>query len=80
MTNEEITMALLQIAPTAQWRLSGDDYSNIEWYSEEKKPTLTQVKNAITNIESLNNQKAEQKQAVLDRLGITEEELRLLGL
>lgn len=80
MTNEEITRALLTIAPDAQWRLQGDDYSDIEWYSETKKPTITQIRNAITNAESLATEKLAQKQAVLDRLGITEDELRLLGL
>lgn len=80
MTNEEITLALLQIAPDAQWRLQGDDYSDIEWYSETKKPTLTQIKNAITNAEADAEKKKADRQAVLDRLGITEDELRLLGL
>ena len=80
MTNEEITIALLTIAPDAQWRLQGDDYSDIEWYSETKKPTITQIRNAITNAEAAAAQKLLAKQAVLDRLGITEDELRLLGL
>lgn len=76
MTNEEITKALLQIAPDAQWRLQGDDYSDIEWYSETKKPTLTQIKNAITDLSNAEQQKQILKQAVLDKLGITEAELR----
>lgn len=80
MTNEEITKALLSIAPDAQWRLQGDDYSDIEWYSETKKPTITQIRNAITNADAAAAEKLLAKQAVLDRLGITEDELRLLGL
>lgn len=80
MTNEEITKALLAIAPDAQWRLQGDDYSDIEWYSETKKPTITQIRNAITNADAAAAEKLLAKQAVLDRLGITEDELRLLGL
>ena len=50
MTNEQIRLALLNIAPEAKYNLSGDDYANIEWLSPEAKPSEAAV---IAEIELL---------------------------
>ncbi len=50
MTNVEITKALQDIRPGAEWTLSGDDYANIEWLdTNQTKPTLAQIQAAIAN-------------------------------
>lgn len=50
MTNTEITKALHDIRPGAEWTLSGNDYANIEWLdTKQTKPTLAQIQAAIAN-------------------------------
>jgi len=50
MTTDEITKALHDIRPGAEWTLSGDDYANIEWLdTNQTKPTLAQIQAAIAN-------------------------------
>ena len=82
MTNEQIRLALLNIAPEAKYNLSGDDYSNIEWLSPEAKPSEAAV---IAEIELLPAKAAKAaadqaaaKAALLAKLGITADEAALL--
>jgi hypothetical protein len=82
MTNEQIRLALLNIAPQAKYNLSGDDYANIEWLSPEAKPSEAAV---IAEIELLPAKaakaaadKAAAKAALLAKLGITADEAALL--
>ena len=50
MTHKEIIEALSQLRRNAQWLLSGDDYSKIEWLdAEQTKPTLSQIQAEIAN-------------------------------
>jgi hypothetical protein len=68
--------------PGAQWSLNGDDYSGLTWLSDTTKPTKKQLDDlwaevqaeAITEEENKKSAKA----ALLDRLGITEAEAKLL--
>jgi hypothetical protein len=82
MTNEQIRLALLNIAPEAKYNLSGDDYANIEWLSPEAKPSEAAV---IAEIELLPAKAAKAaadqaaaKAALLAKLGITADEAALL--
>ena len=82
MTNEQIRLALLNIAPEAKYNLSGDDYANIEWLSSEAKPSEAAV---IAEIELLPAKAAKAaadqaaaKAALLAKLGITADEAALL--
>ena len=48
--NEKIAEALLVIRPNAQWSLSGDDYSNLQWLdNEQSAPSWEEVKAEIDN-------------------------------
>lgn len=80
MTNLEIVKALEYLAPKAEWVLSGDDYSKIEWKSSDRKPTLEEIEAEIAMIPTRENElkmAAEaKKSAVLSKLGISEDELR----
>ena len=50
MTHKEIIVALSQIRPNAEWTLSGEDYSKIEWLDDNQtKPTLAEIQAAINN-------------------------------
>ena len=68
--------------PGSQWSLNGDDYSGLTWLSDTTKPTKKQLDDlwaevqaeAITEEENKKSAKA----ALLDRLGITEAEAKLL--
>ena len=49
----DITHALQSLKPAAQWALSGDAYSNLEWLDESQtKPTEEEVTAKVT---ALNN-------------------------
>ena len=81
MTHNEIVKALQILAPKAEWTLDGDDYSGLNWLDETiAKPTKQAIENEIANPTTppeeieLANKKAE----ILNRLGITEEEAKLL--
>ena len=77
-TNKQITDALLRLIPGAQWTLAGDDYSNISWHCECVQPTLEEIELEIAKEPEIAAAKATQRQAILDRLGLTAEEAALL--
>lgn len=79
----EITKAIQRLRPTAEFSFQNDDYSTIKWdVLEGEAPTLAEIDATIEQIKIDEAQaeatKAAQKAALLNRLGITEEEARLL--
>ena len=82
MTHEEIIEAIKHLAPQAEWTLSGNDYNDIVWLSDSSKPSLTEIEAEIALIpirkEQAKAAKEHERAALLERLGITEEEARLL--
>jgi hypothetical protein len=78
-----IVDAIKLLKPGSQFVLKEDDYSTIEWHIlDGDAPTQSEIDAAIEQVK-LNDQNATdaaqtQKQAVLDRLGITADEARLL--
>ena len=49
----DITSALLSLKPGAQWTLSGEDYSGLEWLdSSQTKPTETEVNSKISELDN----------------------------
>ena len=65
-----------------EWLLNGDDYSGLTWLSDTAKPTKATLDNLWPTVQAEIaaevETKATQKAALLDRLGITEEEARIL--
>ena len=64
------------------WELSGDEYENIIWKSDDTKPTKKQLDDLYPIVKA-EEAKAEEardrkRQEVLDRLGITAEELKTI--
>jgi hypothetical protein len=73
---------LEMLCPTGGWIISDDDFDSIQWVDERPKCTKAQF---VAGFDKYDTWKVEQnaaksvdKAALLDRLGITAEEARLL--
>lgn len=74
MTHKEITKALRDLCPHAEWTLSGDNYADLQWLdTKTSKPTLAQIQAAIGNPLPERVPTVEEKLAVS---GLTLEELK----
>ena len=49
ITNQQIAIALTQLAPNSNWVLLGNNYDDIKWLSEDTKPSWAQVQAEINN-------------------------------
>ena len=82
MTHDEIIKALYNLAPKDEWTLSGDDYSELNWISDGTPPTVEEIEAEIKLLPSkelaAKENKENAKLALLDKLGITAEEAKLL--
>ena len=75
--NYKITIALSKLRPNAEWILNGDDYANLEWLDKNQiMPTWEEVLNEINN--PTPDPSLALKADLLTRLGITEDEAKLL--
>jgi hypothetical protein len=72
---------LALLIPSGGWTIAGDDYEGIT-FIECEPITKAQFDDAFANYETLKAEqdaaKAAQKAALLDRLGITDDEAKLL--
>lgn len=80
MEHNELVLAIKHIRPSAQFALRGDE---LEWLdTEQGKPTQAEIEAGWVayqaKVESNKTEAAAQRQALLSRLGITEEEAKLL--
>ena len=74
--------------PDAQWVIDGDDYSTLDWHSTDiAKPTLKELETLLAQVDAAKAKaEAEAKkakaiaEAKLAALGLTENDLRALGL
>jgi hypothetical protein len=78
-----LVKAINKLKPKAEFSITNNDYSSIKWdVLEGNAPTQAQIDKAIEEIKAEEAQaeasKAADKAALLDRLGITEAEARLL--
>jgi hypothetical protein len=78
MTNAEITQAILNINPKAEFILRGEDLTGLEWLGKDKAPTEAEIIAEIKLLPQRAVEKIAVKAAVLDRLGITAEEAAIL--
>jgi hypothetical protein len=79
----ELVKAIKLLNPTAEFSFTDDDYSTINWIVlEGKAPTQKQIDDALKQV--IANEKAEletkeaSKQAILDRIGLTADELKTI--
>jgi hypothetical protein len=81
--NDYLTKAIKKLKPTAEFSYSDNDYSTIKWdVLEGKAPTQKQIDDAIEQIKvdeiTQEQTKAANKQAILDRIGLTADELKTI--
>ena len=79
----ELVKAIKYLRPNSEFSLTNDNYSTIKWdVLEGDAPTLAELElahKAVQAAEAQAKEEAEAKrQALLDRLGITADEARLL--
>lgn len=64
------------------WELSDNDYENIVWKSDDKKPTKKELDDLVLivkkELETEKELELKARQTILDRLGITTDELQKL--
>lgn len=86
LTNtEKLVLAIKSLHPEAEFSIIGGDYSTIKWdILEGDAPTQAEIDVAIEEVKADEAQaeidKAAKKQALLNRLGITDAEAKLLLL
>jgi hypothetical protein len=78
-----LSEAIWKLRPNSQFVYQNDDYSTIQWHViEGDAPSQAEIDAAIEQIKADEANEAEakaaQKAALLDRLGITEDEAKLL--
>lgn len=78
-----LVKAIRAIKPGAQFVFQNDDYSTIEWHTlEGDAPAAEEVEAKVAELKAEDAKAAEDKAlakaALLDRLGITAEEAKLL--
>ena len=71
--------AVKNLRPNTEWTMAGDEADGIVFHTAGVKPiTAKELADEIARLEALEAQKPALKAALLERLGITEEEARLL--
>ncbi len=83
MEDLDLVKAIQYLKPNAQFSFENGDYSTIKWdLLEGDAPTQAEIDAAIEQVKADKitqaEAKAAQKAALLDRLGITEDEAKLL--
>lgn len=82
MSNDLIGKALIALGHNSGWALTGETYEGLVFDDETKKPTKKAIEDMIANLPAIEAEKAkaeaEKKKAILDRLGITADEARLI--
>jgi hypothetical protein len=78
-----LTKAIKILKPTAEFSFTDEDYSTINWdVLEGNPPTKKQIDDAIEQVKANEITKAaanvQAKSALLERLGISEDEAKLL--
>jgi len=81
--NTDLVKAIKLLKPTAEFSFTDNDYSTIKWdVLEGNAPTQSEIDAAIEQVKADEiaevATKAAQRKALLTRLGITEDEARLL--
>lgn len=75
----ELTTILHRLLPAVEWVMNDNDINTLQILTPDIEiPTLEQIKSMRETIENEFIQAQNQKQSILNRLGITEEEAKLL--
>ena len=76
---KETVDAIKFIRPNSAFTMQEDDYETLVWLDEETiKPTIEEINQAKIDVKMKIEQKANEKAALLEKLGITADEAALL--
>jgi hypothetical protein len=83
MEQDLLVKAIKKLRPTAEFSFQDNDYSTIKWdVLDGEAPTQSEIDAAIVQVKADEiteaTAKEAQRQAILDRLGITSEEAKIL--
>ena len=71
--------AVNNLRPNTEWIMKDDDVDNIIWHTEGVEPISSkELQDEIARLKNIEAQKPVLKAALLQRLGISEDEARLL--
>ena len=81
--NNYLVMAIRKLRPNSEFVITDNDYSTIKWdVLDGDAPTQKEIDAAIKQVKADEiaeaEAKAAQRQAILDRLGLTADEVKLL--
>ena len=78
----DYTQILVEFYKGSEWSLDGDDYAGLTWLSDTPKPSKKTLDDLWPQVEAKKEAdkqaKADAKAAILERLGISENEAALL--
>jgi hypothetical protein len=78
----DYTQVLSEFYKDSEWSLDGEDYAGLTWLSDTPKPSKKTLDDLWSQVEAKKEAdkqaKADAKAAILERLGITEEEVKLI--
>jgi hypothetical protein len=79
MNDLELEAAIRYLQPNAEFSFTEADFDSIVWDKVEgNPPTLAEIEQALKDIKAQEAAKAKAKADLLERLGITSEEAKLL--
>lgn len=82
MSNELISKALIALGHNSGWALTGETLDGLVFDDETKKPSDKEITDKIAELPAIEAAKAAEeaskKQAILNRLGITADEAKLI--
>lgn len=83
MTSEQISKAIFYLVPNAEFAFTEADLTTLEWHMKDvPQPTIEEITAAIPKAEAAEKtqlkEQEKSKQAILDRLGLTTDEVALL--
>jgi hypothetical protein len=71
--------AVNNLRPNTEFTMSGDEVTGIVWHTPDVKPiTAKELKDEIARLKKIEEQKPILKAALLERLGLSEAEAKLL--
>jgi len=71
--------AVNNLRPNTEWTMSGEEVVGIIWHTPNVEPiTAKELKDEISRLKKIQEQKPILKAELLERLGITEDEAKLL--
>jgi hypothetical protein len=82
MATKDYSLILITHFADAQWTLNGEEYDGLTWLSDTPKPTKKALDDlwqaTLDQVKAKSDAVAASRQSILDRLGITAEEAKLL--